>query len=425
MFAFGLNTAFLIKYYKVDGEQKKKLFSIVTRLFLVVIPITLISLPFVSVFKDMFGEDFQSVHLGLLGGTILFTLYYQLFTIILRLQLRAYLFVVYTVGYALLTGLLNLWFIIDLKLSYFSFLYSSFIINTLFMLIGTVIYRSFFVSVNLREDIKLLKGLLKISRVKMPIEINSITLISGDRYILSALRGAEAVGIYSIGYRFGYSFENFVNIPFFNAYNPVAYKIFAEDRQQFIELQRKYLTIYGLMAGVFLLSVSVCFDHLFRYFIDPRFWSAYVLCGVIGLAYVFQGISYVFEVILAMSEKLGYLLAVGVGCTVLNLSLNVALIPLFGISGAAVATLASYIVMATGTFYLSNRVLRIGYDLMRLCFILVVCIATVVVQHAIGVKSILLSLGMRILLGIICVVVLYTGNKSIIREFIWTSNRIA
>jgi O-antigen/teichoic acid export membrane protein len=80
------------------------------------------------------------------------------------------------------------------------------------------------------------------------------------------------------------------------------------------------------------------------------------------LAYVFTGAYVVFVVGIYLEKKTKYLpLITGAGA-LLNVGANFVLIPRIGILGAALSTLLSYIVMAVGMYFASQRFYRVKYE---------------------------------------------------------------
>ncbi|MEI6050710.1 MAG: oligosaccharide flippase family protein, partial [Bacteroidota bacterium] len=229
IFTFGLNTGFMVMYYKFDKETSRKIFTLIHLLFLILLPISLIICPFYTTGKLFFGSDFTLTRFWLISLTILFYLYYNFYTAFLRVQQKPLLYVIFNISYTLVVGLLTLWFIVYMNLSYWSFLYSTFIGNFMFAIAGSVYYRGFFKKFSFREQADNIRRLFRICWPILPTQFANYLLNSGDKYILKLKRSSDEVGIYSISYKFGSLFESFLIGPFFESYNPVAYDTFAND----------------------------------------------------------------------------------------------------------------------------------------------------------------------------------------------------
>jgi O-antigen/teichoic acid export membrane protein len=80
------------------------------------------------------------------------------------------------------------------------------------------------------------------------------------------------------------------------------------------------------------------------------------------LAYVFTGAYVVFVVGIYLEKKTKYLPLVSGAGALLNVGANFVLIPMIGILGAALSTLLSYIVMAVGIYFASQRFYHVEYE---------------------------------------------------------------
>ncbi len=86
---------------------------------------------------------------------------------------------------------------------------------------------------------------------------------------------------------------------------------------------------------------------------------------VVLFAYIFQGMYTNFIAGIYIEEKNKSLpLITGLGAAT-NIIVNLILIPIMGIMGAAIATLAAYIVMAVAIYRVSQKAYPIKYDWMR------------------------------------------------------------
>ena len=96
--------------------------------------------------------------------------------------------------------------------------------------------------------------------------------------------------------------------------------------------------------------------------IGPAFVEAQSIVPIILLAYVFQGAYLNFLPGIYFEEKTKYIAAItGLGAAV-NIVVNFTLIPSFGMTGAAYATLAGHGTMAITTYFTSKKLFPIPYD---------------------------------------------------------------
>jgi O-antigen/teichoic acid export membrane protein len=408
----------MIKYFKLDQRQRKKLFSLVMASFLLIIPAMMLLSPLSFFGQNYLFNKFSVVDFFVVSAAIFSAVYFNFFSALLRNQLRAFYFVSYNIGNALAVGTTTLFCIIYLKLTYLSFLYGLLIGNGICILIGVVEYRKYFTTIKIKEGKSILFDLLKISWPIIPSQINCFVLASGDRYLLKMLSGEFAVGVYSVGYRFANIVQSFLIVPFFGSYNPIAFDLFVKDTSAFKDSQKKYLIILVLLVTVSAILVSIPFERLFKYFIDRRYWSGYRIIGWISLAYLFQGIYFLFDIVQTMFEKLHYGMCLGFVTAILSIVLNVFLIPAIGIEGSAITLCICYFCAMLGSLFINNSLLTIDYDLVRVIKIIIIGCITIFLQHNFGATNIIWDLSLRGLWALVGLCALYLLNFRLINNLL-------
>jgi O-antigen/teichoic acid export membrane protein len=100
--------------------------------------------------------------------------------------------------------------------------------------------------------------------------------------------------------------------------------------------------------------------------IGSKFWGGLYIVPVILLAYLFNGLYVVFSAGIYIEEKSIYAPVVAGLGAISNIVSNYILIPQLNIMGAALATLLSYIVMASGYYIVTQKFYKITYDYLKL-----------------------------------------------------------
>ena len=217
----------------------------------------------------------------------------------------------------------------------------------------------------LRFSKPLYREFLRFGLPYIPASLASIAIQVIDRPIVKALTNDATLGIYQASYRLGVFMMLVVGMfdyawrPFFltHAKDPDARELFAKVFTYLVSLMML------LFVGVSLFIDDIVRLHLFGgYFINPRYWGGLSIVPVVLLAYVFTGAYVNFVVGVYLEKKTKYLpYATGAGALV-NVVANYVLIPRIGIMGAAIATLLSYIVMAIGIYFPSQRLYHVPYE---------------------------------------------------------------
>jgi len=149
------------------------------------------------------------------------------------------------------------------------------------------------------------------------------------------------------------------------------------------EIFARVMTLFVVAASLIWVVVSLFIDIAAgwkfapgRSLIEKSFLPGLVVVPVILLAYLFNGIYVNLWAGLYIQEKTKYFpLVTGAGAVV-NVAANLLLIPRLGIMGAALAVLASYMVMSALLHYLSQKFYPIAYEYGKLAKILGVVFLT-------------------------------------------------
>jgi O-antigen/teichoic acid export membrane protein len=114
-----------------------------------------------------------------------------------------------------------------------------------------------------------------------------------------------------------------------------------------------------------------------------------------------------------IEEKSSYIPVItGIGATI-NVGVNFLLIPVWGIIGAALATLASYLVMAVVVYKTTQKFYNINYEkgkvIKTLSFVL---IAGSVYYYLMSIHNLFITYKILILVGFICSLFLFILDKN-------------
>jgi O-antigen/teichoic acid export membrane protein len=97
---------------------------------------------------------------------------------------------------------------------------------------------------------------------------------------------------------------------------------------------------------------------LFPYFVDEKFNDAKSVILWISLAFVIRGWYQLFYNIIVYEGKTKIFMYITISSGILNLILNYFFIKLYGIIGAAIATLVAFLFMWIWSFIYSNKLLK-------------------------------------------------------------------
>ncbi|MEG8948085.1 lipopolysaccharide biosynthesis protein [Rosettibacter firmus] len=384
IFIYGMDAAFM-KYSSVAPADKKKVAY--STAFLCVTFSSLILSIILFFLRKFFVELIEIPQ-------HYFYLYYYLILIILidtlaivpyanlRLQRKSLKFTFIRLSNIFLNILLN--FILVLK---FKMGIEAILIANLSASLFSLVILSFDIIKNfvLKIDKEFLKPMLKFAIPYLPASLAATVVQVIDRPIVLALTNEETLGIYQANYKLGIFMMLIVQM-FQFAWQPFLLTTAKEENAK--EIFSKVLTLFLIATSVVWIILSLFIDDVakIKFFgnvslIGYKFWDGLSIVPIILLAYLFNGLYVNFQAGLYIEEKTKYFPVVTGTAALVNVVFNLLLIPSLGIMGAALATLASYLVMATTLFLFSQKVYKINYEYERILKILSLILVTCIVYY--------------------------------------------
>ncbi|MDX6635634.1 MAG: hypothetical protein QOF06_1837 [Solirubrobacterales bacterium] len=216
---------------------------------------------------------------------------------------------------------------------------------------------------SLRFDPALLRRLFRFGLPTMPAEVSLYALNFVDRLIIVRSLGLAEAGLYSLGVKFAQAVNVLVR-GFQLAWPPLAYSIRDDG-----EARRVYATVVTLfvagcsfvVAGMWLFS-----RWIVRALAAPEFFDSYEVIGLITAAVTLYALYLVLVVILGRTGRTEFNLPAALGALVVNVVLNLVLVPPLGIVGAALALVASYLVVLGLMYVFTQRIFPVPYEWGRL-----------------------------------------------------------
>ena len=214
-------------------------------------------------------------------------------------------------------------------------------------------------------DYTILKKVLKYSAPLIPHNISGVTTNMIDRILINKLLSTSMVGIYSVGNNFGNIVFLVVSgigqafTPWFNE------RVKKNEIHEVSSISKLLLIIFCVIA----LCLSF-FGEEVIYLITPiAYHESWRVIPLIAFAFVFHGVYYFFAAPLfydieGKGNRIIPLVTILTALT--NIGLNYIFIPLYGIVGAALATLISKFILALSLSFVYKKFVNIEYPLIFL-----------------------------------------------------------
>ena len=189
-------------------------------------------------------------------------------------------------------------------------------------------------------------------------ELTSVVLDSGDRLLIGRYLGLHQLGLYSAAYSIATYAEEALMAPVNLALIPAYMKIWVEQGAQATsQFLSQTLDIFVMIAGAVALIIYVTSDDIIRLLASKKFAAAHSILPVIVCGLLVYATHIFFNAPLLIHKRSLTLTAVTAGSCLVNVGLNVFLLPRIGIMGAAIATLVSYLLFVVTILMVSRRYL--------------------------------------------------------------------
>lgn len=268
----------------------------------------------------------------------------------LRTEQRSTLFTAIVLARLALQVALNVYLLVGRELGVAGYLWSSVFSGAAILayLLAYTIRRT-----GLVFSLAKLRELAVYSVPLVPAALGMFVQNFADRFVLEHVAGLAAVGIYSLGYKFGMMISELVVQPFLRIWGVSRFEAVEEAGPESArEMMTKVFTYYVLALAFFWVGVSALIDAVVRVLAAPEYREAARYVPWITLGYAVRGLSYFYEGGAYIRKRPGIIALSNVCFAAFNMALNLALIPTFHAGGATAATLLTFLGQA---WYLERK----------------------------------------------------------------------
>jgi O-antigen/teichoic acid export membrane protein len=278
-----------------------------------------------------------------------------------RLEARPVAYVVYSLSSTAVNLTLNIVFLVGLAMGPRGILLSTLISG---FLLVVVLMARFLPGGGWEVDFKLMRRMFAYCLPFIPTGLMAFTVNFSDRYFLRAFTDMSTVGVYALGYKLGMIGGFLVGAPFALVWKAQAFEIAKEPNAQIT--YARVMTYYtaALLAVCAVLSVSA--REIVALMAAPEYARAASIVPIIAWSTVFLAQESVVQVGTLLKKRTVWLPVIYAGTMIINVGLNLLLIPHMGMMGAAWATVAALFFQVAMGYVVANRFYPIRYEWRRL-----------------------------------------------------------
>lgn len=224
--------------------------------------------------------------------------------------------------------------------------------------------------------------LWRFGRPMMATALLAMSMHQADRYVLRFFLPLDEIGVYSLAYTIGQGVNALCLIPFAAIWGVVMYEIARHPDAKRIYARVFEYFVYVLLLA--LLGVSLFIDPLLRLLVSSDYSGAAALVPIVCLGFVFFSLHAHFSVPALLAKQSDRLVVVYASAAVTNVALDVLLVPLFGLPGAAWASVGGYAVFSGVALMRYRAIDRYDYPLARCSAVLAAMVASYVACRYVG-----------------------------------------
>jgi len=307
---------------------------------------------------------------------------------ILRMEKNAIYFSALSISRFLVSTLLILYFLLVLQRGALGSLQASLIASVIFFTLYLFWLKGRVKMVFITEKLKIA---LRFGLPLIPHALAAWALTFIDRIMIERMIDLSQVGIYAIGYNAGFMVSlvvGAINL----SWTPFFLETVKKQKEKAKIIFPPVITYYFMFITFVALGLALFSKEAVILLTTPQFFEAHKIIPVIAFGYLFQGMYFIASSGLFQQKKTALIATTTTLMAILNIGLNLILIPIYGISGAAWATAISFFVFFIVIYALSQRVFPLKYEWKKITFIFILSVAIYMISTHIPSVSLALNL---------------------------------
>jgi O-antigen/teichoic acid export membrane protein len=315
---------------------------------------------------------------------------------LMRLQSKSLLYTVVNFSKLIVVLTITIFLIVGKKMGIEGIYLAQVIGNLLFIivLLGYTIKNC-----SISFDKSIIKSMFVFGFPLILANVSGVALNVIDRYSLNSLSLLKYVALYTLAFKISSVLKLVIVESIKMAISPLMIqKIDAPDNKRFYSKVLLYSS-YILMFGIIVISLF-SFELIKVMTKSNQFWEAYIIIPILCLSVFFVNLKDITTYGLFIAKKTSSIGIIVTVASIINLLLNILLIPLWGIIGAAVSTLLAQLIYWYITYYFSQKNFYIPYENKKIFLLLIV--GTVISCSSLIIND--YSLIIRLLLKTSCII---------------------
>jgi O-antigen/teichoic acid export membrane protein len=209
-----------------------------------------------------------------------------------------------------------------------------------------------------------LRRLLAFGLPLVPAAFAGWVFTVSDRIVLAKLASYRELGLYAVAASIA-SVLSFLIGPLGLAWSPHAVQAYERDEEAAASLYGRVLTYILLGFGSLAVAVTVFAPELLALLTPPEFADASKAIGPLALAAVAFATVQITSAGISLRHRTAYIAGLTAAAAVVNIALNLAFVPVWGMLASAWATAATSVALTVAYAHVAGRLWRVRYETRR------------------------------------------------------------
>jgi len=396
IFTLGVNFSLFRSYYDYDSEEKRK--AVISTAFFLILIFNSILLIFGILFSEslsnlIFDSPEFKIHLMIIVGVSIFDMLSSIPYVVLRVKKKSLHYILFQALF-LIIGLILIIYLVSVRNWGILGVLAGNLITYGISCISLYIYiRREIVFRFLRVEVKkmLLYGLPLI-----PSSLSVYIFDSTDKYFLNYFTTLNEVGLYNLAYKFGTVISVLFASPIALIWPAMFFSV--KDHKNSTKFYIRAVTYIFYIALLLFLAVSLLSKEVIMLLSNEEYWGAYMVIPIISLTYALWSLNKVSNVAITLKRKTQVLAIIFGSGAVINVGLNILLIPRYGMFGAAYATISTFLIMIGTLLYYCQKLMRARYEWVRILKILLVSAIIFIIGWFVVIDNLTISIIFKIII---------------------------
>ncbi|QWB99436.1 oligosaccharide flippase family protein [Mycoplasmatota bacterium] len=350
----GLNTHGAVARNYFDKSKENMKTYVTSTISILIFSISLISLIFII--GGRFIASLTSLPLIMLWVALIISIaqFVNSLTLVLwQVQRKATQYGLFNFAKSLMDVSLSIVLIVGMGFAWRGRIYAQLIASIVFLLVSIVLLRkNNWIGNKVKRDD--LSDAFKFGLPLIPHIVGGILITMIDRFFITNYSGIAETGIYTVGYQVGAVINVFAT-SFNQAFSPWLYSKLKLDSVSIKIKIVKMTYIYFVAIIIMAIILTIAANILLPFIVGKQFQSSNIYVFWIALGYAFHGMYFMIVNYLFYIKKTNFIGLITLILAILNIVLNMIMVPIYGALGAAYATTIAYLLQFILVWILSAR----------------------------------------------------------------------